>query len=177
MRTGIQGFLQFLKSIFVCDSSEMNDNNEHGMAESPLRETVASLSRTPKGQIVYDRVPLLPINQSTSNSKSGVLLSEDIFSRNPVDFPEKSIDSQQFPHQPTLHHSSLSLNNRSSFFMDFPVEHTEKGINQFKWQQELLLMRNTNQLDETTPIYNLSNHLIIQLFERQSEAQRSVSSN
>jgi hypothetical protein len=174
MRTGIQGFLQFLKSIFVCDScSEMNDNNEHGMVESPLKETVASLSRTPKGQIVYDRVPLLPINQSTSSRKSGVLLSEDIFNRNPV-FPEKSVDSQQFPHEPTLHNSSMSLNNRSGLFIDFPVQHTEKRINQFKWTQELLLMRNTNQLDETTPVYNLSNHMIMQMFELR-EAQRLVS--
>nr|SVE75786.1 EOG090X0755 [Daphnia hispanica] len=143
----------------------MSDNKEYEMA-SPLKETVTSLSRTPKGQIVYDRDPLEPIEQSTTNSKSGVLLSEDIFSRNPVFSPEKSTDSKYFHHQYSLHRPHCDLNNRSSLFMNLPVQHTEKSIGQFKWQQELLVMRNTNQLEETTPVYNLSNHMIMQLFEQ-----------
>lgn len=152
----------------------MSDKNEQNMAESPLKETVSSLSRTPKGLIVYDRDPLEPIMQSTSNSKSGVLLSEDIFSRNPVLSPEKSAHSQYFQHQYSLHRPNLDTKNRSSLFMNIPLQHSEKSISQFKWQQELLVMRNTNQLDETTPVYNLSNHMIMQMFER-NEPQHLVS--
>lgn len=175
MRAGLQIILHFLRSIFVCETcSEMSDNNEHEMVESPLKETMTLLSRTPKGQIVYDRDPLEPIKQSTSNSKSGVLLSENIFGRNPAHSPEKSIDSQYFQHQYSVHHPHPGLNNRPNLLMDIPVQHTEKSINQFKWQQELLMMRNTNQLDETTPVYNLSNHGIMQLFELR-EQQRLVS--
>nr|SVE80150.1 EOG090X0755 [Daphnia magna]SVE81348.1 EOG090X0755 [Daphnia magna] len=155
----------------------MSDNNEHEMVESPLKETMTLLSRTPKGQIVYDRDPLEPIKQSTSNSKSGVLLSENIFGRNPAHSPEKSIDSQYFQHQYSVHHPHPGLNNRPNLLMDIPVQHTEKSINQFKWQQELLMMRNTNQLDETTPVYNLSNHGIMQLFELREQQRLSTATS
>lgn len=152
----------------------MNESNCHEMSdrnvESPVKETTVSLSRTPKGKIVYDRDPLTPIFQSTFHSKSGVLLSEDIFNRNPTVLSEKPLECESFSHP---RHLSSGLNDRSNLFMDFPLQETEKKINHFKWQQELLLMRNTNQLDETTPVYNISNHMIMQLFELK-EAQRLV---
>nr|SVE75156.1 EOG090X0755 [Daphnia dolichocephala] len=155
----------------------MSANNEHEMEKSPLKEIVTSLGRTPKGQIVYDRDPLIPIKQSSSNSKSGVLLSEDIFSRHSAVSPEKSIVSCDLEHQSSVHQQNPSLNNRPSLFMDLRVQHTEKSINQFKWQQELLMMRNTCQLDETTPVYNLSNHGIMQLFELKEAQRLSMASN
>lgn len=179
MRGGLfQIFLNFLRAIFLCKSgSEMDDTNFHEMGdrkkmESPVKETAVSLSRTPKGKIVYHRDPLTPIVQSSFHSKSGVLLSEDVFNRNCTVLSEKSLECESFS-QPPLRHLSSGLNDRSNLFMDFPLQQTEKRINQFKWQQELLLMRNTNQLDETTPVYNISNHMIMQLFELK-EAQRLV---
>lgn len=181
MRAGLQSFLNFLRTIFICKSnSEMSDtveNNEFEMdrqkLQSPVKETATMLSRTPKGNIVYDRDPLTPIVPPTFHSKSGVLLSDDVFNRNSTVLSEKAIACENFP-QPSLHQLSLGLNDRSNLFMDFPLQATEKTINQFKWQQELLLMRNTNQLEETTPVYNISNHMIMQLFELK-EAQRVVS--
>nr|SVE74214.1 EOG090X0755 [Daphnia barbata] len=115
--------------------------------------------------------------QSSSNSKSGVLLSENVFSRNSVISPEKSIASCHLQHQPVVHQQNPSLNNRPSLVMDLPVQHSEKSISQFKWQQELLMMRNTCQLDETTPVYNLSNHGIMQLFELREAQRLSIASS
>lgn len=178
MRTGLQDFMNFLKSLVLCKTeSEMNEIHDQELSdhevESPVKETAASLSRTPKGKIVYDRDPLTPIIQSTFHSKSGVLLPDDIFNRSTSLNAENAMKIESVS-KPSLHHLSSGMNDRSNLFMDFPVDKSEKKINQFKWQQELLMMRNTNQLDETTPVYNLSNHMIMQLFELK-EAQRMVS--
>lgn len=178
MRTELEGFWHYFRSLVLCKSdSEMNDSSDHEMLEqqvsTPVKDVAASLSRTPKGKIVYDRDPLTPIVQSTFRSKSGVLLPEVIFNRHTSLLNESPVKLNTFS-QPSLHHLSTGLNDRSSLFMDFPSQKSEKKLNQLKWQQELLLMRNTNQLEETTPVYNLSNHMIMQLFEMK-EAQRMVS--
>lgn len=158
MRGEFQIFLNCLKSFFVCDcSSEMVDTNDYEMANDrgnpSLKETATMLSRTPKGQIVYDRHPLTPDIEATFSNKSGVLLPEDILNQNTSVF-EKPVD-------------------RSTVSLGLDLQNHERRNNQFKWQQELLLMRNTSQLDETTPVYNLSNHMIMQLFELK-EAHRLV---
>nr|CAG4649368.1 EOG090X0755 [Scapholeberis mucronata]SVE93649.1 EOG090X0755 [Scapholeberis mucronata] len=158
----------------------MNDISDHEMLEqqvtTPVKDVAASLSRTPKGKIVYDRDPLTPIVQSSFRSKSGVLLPEVIFNRHTSLLNESPVNLNSFS-QPSLHHLSTGLNDRSTLFMDFPSQKTEKKLNQFKWQQELLLMRNTNQLEETTPVYNLSNHMIMQLFEMKEAQRMSVPSS
>ena len=173
-------FLNFLRSLFVCAShSEMNEHNDRESADeqvaSPLKETVVSLSRTPRGQIVYDRDPLVPIEHTTFNSKSGVLLSDNIFNRNPLVLSDKLVECPTFPQTTLNRPTTIGFKDRSSLYTEVSLHHPEKTNNEFKWQHELMFMRNTNQLEETTPVYNISNHMIMQLYEFNEQKRLLVS--
>ena len=126
---------------------------------SPLKDTIDSLSKTAHGQILYDRKVLSPILPAFDNS-SGVLIPERVFNRRKTSLLlERSFQDRLTPQ--AVQQASLLVasnhNNLSSLT---------------KWQTEMMLRRSPNE--ETTPVFSLSHHMIMQMFEAREKEQGTV---
>nr|CAG4646292.1 EOG090X0755 [Macrothrix elegans] len=159
----------------------MGDENmcellDHNLVVSPLKETTASLSRTPKGKIAYDRTPLTSILPTSFDSRSGFLLSDGVVNRKPGVLIENSFKPDLLSEPSVDPNVSLPI-NRSNLGINLQLKPTERKRNLLTWQEELLLMRNTPQMEETTPVYNISSHTILQLFEMKEKHRLSVASD
>nr|CAG4641731.1 EOG090X0755 [Eurycercus lamellatus] len=136
-------------------------NRLGGMHLSPLKEITGSLSRTPKGQIVYERGPLSPVLDFEGSS--GLMLSDGVFKRNPLLVFERS-----FEETPTLQKIHQA---RSVLTSTTDINPTKR------WQTELVLRRDFSVLDETTPVYNVSHQTLMAWFEARDNEQPPVATS
>lgn len=164
----------FNRAFSGCFSHEMSENRENDSAiqdneQSPLKQTVDFLSKTPKGQISYDRQPLSPIIGTSLDTKSGMLLPESVFKREPSRHFEKSFEREtSLSHSPVNEETAITQVKTG---LQLPIIKSDSRPNHLSWQEELLLMRNTQQFDETTPVYNISSEMLLKLFERKEVQQ------
>lgn len=164
----------FLCRFFVPENDDTMDENEREILlaneevfTSPLRETVLSLSNTPKGKIQYNRSPL----SSTSDlleitETSGFILSDGIFQRKNGLVFEKSFQELSFNEKPSegnlVEVTIPGLNNKRPTLL---TDNQVKGTKPLRWQEELTFMRNTNQLINT-PVY--CQNSIIEMFDKRN---------
>lgn len=171
------------RTLFGCFNSEMSKKRENDSAFedvnlTPSKPTAESLSKTPKGQLIYDRQPLSPIMITSLDSKSGILLPESVFKREPSRHFEKSFEQETAlsPEHEDEHKEPAKSPDKKPLKSELQLQFlkSEARPNHLSWQEELLLMRNTHQFDETTPVYNVSSDMLLKLFER-NEVQQLVS--